>query len=576
MAEASGGLVRVDPMGQVAVLVLTHPPANLWTEAMAAQVLAALDRIEADPSMTSVILRGEGRGFCAGSPLEGALASAEDRGLAQVCARIEGFAKPVIAAIHGMALGAGCALALSAHWRIAHEGAVLGLPEVSLGLIPGAGATQRLPRLIGAEQALRVMLQARPIPAAEALALGLVDEVASGILGQAALAMAARGLAPRRVSESMPRDLARLPAIVEAARDDLGALALPAPWRLVDCVEASGLLPFAMGLNMETAALGDLAGTPEAAGLVHALQAERLALQPPQAQPAPEVKALGIWGATDMGAELALQAVRAGVEVVLVDADRGALTGALATVVGALDADVEAGRLTPEAREAAWARMAAGQGDLPEGLDLVFVPPGVEGGASGPEIVLGAASLGVGLTLGEGLGGLSELSCGPGARPELVARAQAFGRRLGWRVVQVGPGGPVELGLRLALEAAVEALTPTHGGPQVRAALASAGIGGAGGGAPGSPAILRAVMGALAAEAARMLEEGRARRPCDIDAVAVLSGLLPRWMGGPLHQADRRGLLLLRADLRKLAPAPVFAVSPVIDRLIAEGGRFGL
>ncbi|NBZ86148.1 enoyl-CoA hydratase-related protein [Stagnihabitans tardus] len=573
MAEASGGLVRVDRMGQVAVLVLTHPPANLWTQGMAAPMIAALDRIEADASVSAVILRGEGRGFSAGAPLETALTPDPD--LARVCARIEACPKPVIAALHGMALGAGCALALAAHWRIAHEGAVIGLPELGLGLIPGAGTTQRLPRLIGAEQALRLMLEARPISAAEALALGLVDEVCTGVLGQAALAMAGRGLAPRRLSQMMPRDLSRLPAVVEAARVQLGATPLPAAWKLVDCVEASGLLPFAMGLNMEEAALGDLIATPEAAGLVHALRAERLALAPPQGQPAPGVRTVGIWGATDVGAELALQAVRAGVEVVLVDADRGALTGTLASVVGALDAEVAAGRLTPEAREAAWGRMAAGQGDLPEGLDLVFVPPGVEGGTSAPEIVLGAASLGVGLTLGEGVGALSELSCGPGARAELVARARAFGQRLGWRVVSVGPGGPVELGLRLALEAAVEALSAAHGAAEVRGAFAAAGLGGGQGGTA-APAILRAGLAALAAEAARMLEDGRAARPCDIDAVAVLSGLMPRWLGGPLHQADRRGLLLLRADLRKLGPAPVFAVSPVIDRLIAEGGRFGL
>ena len=580
MSGASGRedkRVRIDRMGSVMVLVLVHPPANLWQDEMAEALIAGLSQAEADPSVTAVILRGEGRGFSAGLALEAALEP--HPGLTRACARIESCPKPVIAALHGMALGAGCALALAAHWRIAHEGAMIGLPEVSLGLIPGAGATQRLPRLIGAEDALRVMLEARPLTAAEALALGLVDEVAGGILGQAALAMAGRGLAPRRACDLMPRDLARLTQVVEAARASVAASPVPAPLRLIDCVEASGLLPFDMGVNLEAAALGDLAASAEAAGLVHALRAERLALEPPreiQGQSFPEVSAIGIRGAGDFAADLALQAVRAGREVVLVDADRAALTAALATVVGGLDAQVAAGQLTEAGREAAWARMAAGQGDLPEGLDLVLVSPGLT--AAPDEVATGAALTGVGLTVAEAPGRVSELSLGTGARPEVVARAAALGRRLGWPVVTVGPGGPLELGLRLALESAVEALSPVLGEALVRQALAAAGIGGPvlGPMPPQGAAVVRASLAALSAEAARMLHQGQARRPADIDAIAVLSGLMPRWLGGPLYQADRRGLLVLRADLRKLGAAPVFAVSPLIDQLISQGRNFGL
>ncbi|MCW1919337.1 enoyl-CoA hydratase-related protein [Rhodobacter sp. KR11] len=594
MAEALGTLVRVDRMGSVVVLVLVHPPANLWRAEMEAPLTAGLQAALADPGVSAVILRGEGRGFSAGRALDAALDAAAQEALTRVCARIEASPKPVIAAIHGMALGAGCALALAAHWRIAHESAMFSLPEVSLGLIPGAGATQRLPRLIGAEAALRVMLEARPLSAAEALALGLVDEVSTGVLGQAALAMAARasdgrasdgrasdgrGLAPRPTSAMMPRDLGRLTGLVEAARVAVAASPLPAPLRLIDCVEAAGLLPFDMGVNLEAAAFGDLSATPEAAGLVHALRAERIALEPPRelaGQVAPEVRLIGILGAQGFAADLSLQAVRAGLEVVLVDPDRAALTAALATVVGALDAEVAAGRLTEPLREAAWARMAAGQGALPQGLDLVFVAPGVE--PAPDQVVLGASVRGLGLTLAETLGGLAELSIGPGADLVTLARAAALGRRLGWRVVTVGPGGPLELGLRLALEAAVEALAPVLGETVVRQALAAAGIGEPplGPMPPQGATVVRAALAALAAESARMLHDGRARRPADIDAIAVLSGLMPRWLGGPLHQADRRGALVLRADLRKLGAAPVFGVSPWIDRLIAQGKGFGL
>lgn len=550
MAEQDGKL-RIDRIGQgtgeVAVVVLAHPPANLWTAAMARDLGAALDRLGADDTVSALILRGEGRGFSAGAALETALTP--DPGLAALCARIEGFGKPIIAALHGPVLGAGAALALAAHWRVAHEGAFLGLPEVALGLIPQGGAIGRLARLGGLEAALRLCLEARPIGAAEALALGLVDQVAEGILGQAALALAESAPGLRRISEALPRDLAQLPRLMARAR---AQAASPAAARAIDCVEAAGILPPEMAARLEATIMADLAESAEAAGLVHALQAERLALQPPPetAGVLPEVAVIGIQGADDFAAELSLQAVRAGVEVVLIDADRAALTGALATVVGALDAEVAAGRLTPEAREAAWGRMAAGQGEMPEGLDLVF----------GQDLVIGTAEgAGIGLTVAEGPGGVAELSLGPGARPEVAALAWALGRKLGWRVVTVGPGGAVELGLRLALEEAGIA-------PRVVAALAQGRIEGAEG---------RLALAALAAEGARMLEDGRLRRPADLDALAVLSGLMARSLGGPFHQADRRGLLLLRADLRKCTGA-VFAVSPEIDRRIAEGARFGL
>ena len=568
--------VRVDRMGAVAVVVLARAPANLLDAGLEEQLCALLDAVEADAAISAIILRGEGRGFSAGLALEEALDPARLALHARTCARIEACRKPVIAAIHGMALGAGLELALAAHWRIAHEAAMFGCPEASLGLLPGGGGTQRLPRLVGAEAALRLLLTARPIPAAEALALGLIDEVSTGILGQAALALAEKAPALRPTSARVPPDLPRLPGLVAEARARAAGAAVEAPARIVDCVEAAGLLPFEMGANMEAAAYEDLAATEAAAGLVHALQAERLALHPPAVgRQTPEVRSLGLLGASETAAELALQAVRAGLDVVLVDPDRAALTAALASVVGALDADVAAGRMTPEARETAWSRVAAGQGeDLPEGLDLVLVGPEAEGR---PGVgVLGAAARGAGITLAEGPGGLAELSQAPGADLALVDRLAALGRVLGWRVVGTGPGGPLELGLRLALEDAVVALSGTEEAG-LREELARAGFGGAPAlrqGAPGPR--VRAVMAALAAEGGRMLADGRARRPAEVDAVAVLSGLVPRWMGGPLHMADRRGPLVLRAELRKLGGAGVFAVPPRVEALVAEGGRFGL
>ena len=219
------------------------------------------------------------------------------------------------------------------------------------------------------------------------------------------------------------------------------------------------------------------------------------------------------------------------------------------------------------------------------GVDLVLMAPGqgYEGLPRVPVAVMGSVLSGAGLTVPEGKGGLAELAIGEGATSEQMggggAPLVALGRRLGWRVVAAGPGGPIELGLRLAQDEAEQQLLLTHPPEVVAAALAAFGMGQAWSTKVppmprGGRALIQTCLAALAAEGARMLEDGRARRPSDVDTVALLSGLIPRWHGGPLFQADQRGLLVLRADLRKLGGAGIFAVPQVLDDLIAEGQRF--
>lgn len=605
--------MRLDRIGAVAVLVMTHPPVNTLTGALQQALLQALDKVAADPEIHAVILRGEGRGFSAGAEIRDAGQAARRAELARLCLRIEDFPKPVIAALHGSALGDGCELALAAHYRIAHAATLLGLPEVGLGLLPGAGTTQRLPRLIGAEQALRLLLVGLPIRAPEALALGLIDRVVPENLGEAALAMAQEGLPLRPTSGLQLRDMPGHQTAVAAARAALkpdavlpgAANPLPAPARIIDCVEASALLPFAMGLAMEAAAFEDLAASPQAKGLQHAFLAERRALQVPPlvaGRSLPVVETLGILGAEDPAADLALQALGAGMKVTLCDADRPRLADTLGRIAAKQDQAVAAGQITEDLRDAAWARLSSAR--TPEalaGLDLVFLAPEEIARALDetetpaetpisalpenlPCAVMGAVAAsgdlcGAGLTVPEAPGGLAELSFDSTATPDLVLRLVALGRRLSWRVVTAGPGGPIELGLRLALEDAEQALQAQGQTPEaIAAALRAFGLGaGALRHLPAMPRggqpIVQTCLAALAAEGARMLQDGRARRPCDIDAVALLSGLFPRWQGGPMFLADQRGLLVLRADLRKLA-APVFAVAQVLDDLISEGQKF--
>lgn len=590
------GYVRQDRIGSVVVLVLAHPPVNTLTGPVQQALLQALQAVEADPSVSAVILRGEGRVFSSGADIREAGQGARMAELSALCRKVETFSRPVIAALHGTAMGAGCELALAAHYRIANAATVLGLPEAGLGLLPGAGTTQRLPRLLGAQAALRLMLTGLPIRAPEALALGLIDRVVTENLGEAALAMAVEGLPPRPTSVLMTglRDMVGYQAAVAAARLADQGNPLPAAGRIIDCVESAALLPFDMGLGVERAAFEDLAASPHAHGLRHAFVAERRALQVPAevaGQGVPQLTFIGIVGASgaasDLAFDLALQALTRGLRVTLCDPDRPRLADTLSRIAAGQERAVAAGQMTEDVRDADWARVSSVR--TPDGLaevDLVLLAPDqgdVELPAGVIAAVMGALPMGVGpmgagLTVPEASGGLAELAIGPGATVDQVLRLVALARQMNWRVVPVGPGGPVELGLRLAFEAAEEALLAQGHAPETLAAALSAfGLGATRRALPPMPrggmALVQVCLAALAAEGARMLADGRARRPCDIDAVALLSGLMPHWLGGPMFQADLRGLLVLRADLRKLTAA-VFAVPQVLDDLISEGQKF--
>ncbi len=598
MQDQSGNVVvRQDRDGDVAVLTLAHPPVNALSDAVRSGLAQGLAAALADPAVRAVVICGEGRGFSAGADIAEFGRSRQALRLGALCLVIENAAKPVIAAIHGMALGGGLELALAAHYRIANEAAVLGLPEVNLGLLPGAGGTQRLPRLIGARDALRLMLTGVPITATEALALGLVDRVvASGTtqaaLTEAALAMAAEGLPPRPTGAEGGglQDARAYLAAVNEARAAQAANRLPAPARIVDCVEAALLFPLPQGLQAEETAFADLVTTPEAAGLRHAFFTERRALQLPAAATALGIKpfaTLGLWGLGEGVVEIAGQALTAGMRVVLASPDRPALVEALEQIAGWQDAAVAAGRMTEAARDADWVRLITSVSPEPlAGAELILRAPGVEvlppSAGSAPVAVLGAAGQGDGLaiTVASGPGGVSELALSATAAPQAVARLASLARRLNWRLVPVGPGGPVELGLRQALDGAMDHLK-TEGftaravteAQRVWASLKVAGMAGAA--AAADARIIAVCLAALAAEGARMLQDGRARRPLEVDAIALLSGIVPRWVGGPMFQADQRGLLVLRQDLIALAErAPVFLPPVLIDRMIADGQTF--
>jgi 3-hydroxyacyl-CoA dehydrogenase len=583
--------VRVDRVGDVVILVMTHPPVNALSDQVRLALADGLRVAQEDPDTVAVILRGEGRCFSAGADINEFGKARSALRLGDLCLMIENCRVPVVAALHGVALGGGMELALAAHYRIAEPGATLGLPEVNLGLLPGAGGTQRLPRLVGAAEALRMMLGGAPIGAAEALALGLVDRVVDGGLVDAAVAMALEGLAPRRTGDVRWgfKDMVGYQAAIRAARVAQRGNRLPAPARIIDCVEAAAVFPLQQGLDAEMVAFGDLVGTPVAAGLRHAFFAERRAGLPPAgvaAKGVAQVTTLGIIGTDDQATDLAFQALTAGMRVVLSGPDRDSVVMALERIALLQEQAVVAGGLTEDTRDADWARIVTSLSvEALTGVDLVVTSGEGAGNLAGLVVAgLGVARQGghgVAITVPTGPGGLAELSMTEDGPPDGGARLLALARRLGWRVVFVGPGGPVELGLRQALAGAV-AYLEAEGTAQVDtvAALAAFGMGGGKSGflpdmPPGGAKVVAICLAAMAAEGARMLQRGQVGRPLEVDAVALLSGLMPRWTGGPMFQADQRGILVFRRDLLVLAErSDLFLPAEVIDDLIAEGQSF--
>lgn len=353
-------------------ITIDNPPVNALSAGVRTGLADALGRAAADPCVSVIVLRGAGTNWSAGADIHEFDKPSDAIELPDLCARIAREQKPVIAALHGAALGGGLELALAARLRIATASTQLGLPEVSLGLLPGAGGTQRLPRLIGAKAALGLMLSGLPVAAERAEAMGLVDAVVEGDLDAAAARLARAHI--DRVAE-LPGAEERIEkpdtglwlAAVADARAALGRGRLPAPGRIIDCVEAALLLPEDEGFTFERAAFADLVATPEAAALRHVFLAERRAAHQPGLDGVSprETGRVGLIGGGTTGAVLATALLGSGCQVTLIEPDADTLAQDLALVAAHHDRAVESGRLTAAAREAEWDRIE-GSIDLQE------------------------------------------------------------------------------------------------------------------------------------------------------------------------------------------------------------------
>lgn len=584
-------LLTQERRGSVLVLRLARAPVNALNAAMLRALGEALAAAEAEPEVQAVVLSSVGPHFSAGLDVS-ELGRVADAALPEVAARVEALKKPVVAALQGNVLGGGLELALACHGRVAQDGARLSFPEIGLGLLPVAGSTQRLPRLVGAPVALNMLVDGASLSALEALAMGLVDAVVESApeTRAEALALELSLASPIKTADRIQglRDPLAYQSAITEMRKRLAGTRLPAPHLVVDCVEAAQLLPFEAGLGFERAHAETMAESAEAAGLRHAFLSERRALTLPASlsgAPLPRLGAVMVVGASGLAPEVAAMALSAGLKVRLVAANRSALAEALQKIATRQELMVAEGRLAPATREADWARLS---GALPDARDAVadLVLTTADAPAMpdlpGPSLALGGERGDVVLHPAPVAGALALLALQADAPLPKVALGLAFGRALGWKMLVQGPGLALDHRLRLVLARAIAALEGQgEDRERIKASLAAFGMGAANRArlpqAPASSeAILRFCLAALANEGAKMIQDGAARRAGDVDAAAVLSGLFPRWEGGPLFHADRQGLMALRADLRARAGQfpDLFAPAGILDQMIDKGQRF--
>jgi len=369
--------------GDILLVSIDNPPVNALGVDVRRGLLEAIEAADADPAVKAVLIVGAGRNFIGGADIREFGKPPMAPALPDVCNRIEASTKPVVAAINGVALGGGLEVALSAHYRVALPTAKFGLPEVALGLLPGAGGTQRTPRLIGAQAALGLMLTGRHASAKEAEKLGLVDRivagddpVAVGLTYTQELLDAKAPVRRTRDAEALA-DRAAQSAVVDAARADTAkkSRGLFSPLKIVDAVQGAIDLPFDEGLALERKLFIECLDSPQRAGLVHAFFAERETAKSPETRDAKPraIASVGIVGGGTMGAGIAVAALDAGLPVTMIERDEEALARGRKNVEKVYDGLVKKGRMTEEGKTAVMARWTGSTAyDALANVDLVI------------------------------------------------------------------------------------------------------------------------------------------------------------------------------------------------------------
>lgn len=691
VTSKGGDAVSVRIEDGIAVVTINNPPVNAISQAVRQGLMHAISDIAGDGKAKAAVVIGGGSVFIAGADVREFGKPPLEPFLPDVIAALEGSNKPVIAAIHGVALGGGLEVALGCHFRIADAKAKMGFPEVNLGLIPGAGGTQRLPRVAGVEASVDVITSGRQLDAKEAEKLGLIDAIADGDL-----LTAAKKFARAKVGAALPRlsDKSVTPPAADFFETQKAKIARAArgqisPLKALEAVKASVDYGYAEGLKRERAIFVELRESDQAKALRHVFFAERAVSKVPGLESAKprKVETIAVIGGGTMGAGITTAALRSGLKVKMIEADDAAVARGLANVEKNLDGFVQRGRLTADAKLEHMARFsassdygAAADVDLTieavfedmavkkavfEKLDAVMKPGAVlatntsyldideiAAATKRPADVIGlhffspahimrlleivkpaktgGDVIATGFELAKKLGKVGVLSgvCDgfignrilaktrkqadymieDGALPWDVDKAiESWGMAMGpFRVMDLA-GLDISWAQRKRLAAT---RNPKERYVAVADRLCEQGWFGQktgrgwyvydNGKASPNPdmekivaeesakknidrrllsatEIQNRILYAMINEGARILDEGIARRPLDIDMVEIHGYGFPRWRGGPMCQADIIGLPKVLAAIRDYAKAdPLFwKPSPLLEKLVAEGKTFG-
>ncbi|PYM71290.1 MAG: 3-hydroxyacyl-CoA dehydrogenase [Candidatus Rokuibacteriota bacterium] len=344
--------------GRVAVLTVDNPPVNALSQHVRKGLHDGIKQATADSGVQAIVIVCAGRTFIAGADITEFGKPPSEPSLHAVLDLIEGSPKPVVSAIHGTALGGGLEVTLACHYRVGVKGARFGLPEVKLGLLPGAGGTQRLPRVVGVEKGLQMMVSGDPIGADEALRAGLIDEIVDGDLTTAGVAFAEKVLDEKRPLRKI-RDLTdklaaarSKPEIFAEFRKSVArqTRGFRAPESIVKAVEAAVSLPFDQGIKRERELFVELLNSAESKAQRYFFFAEREAAKIPDVPadtPAKEIKKAAVIGAGTMGGGIAMNFANAGIPVTVVEVAQEALDRGLGLVRKNYEATAARGRLTP-------------------------------------------------------------------------------------------------------------------------------------------------------------------------------------------------------------------------------------
>ncbi|GAA6208472.1 3-hydroxyacyl-CoA dehydrogenase NAD-binding domain-containing protein [Cognatishimia sp. WU-CL00825] len=686
--------VKIETVENVAVIEVSNPPVNALSQAVRAGLADCVAQANANETVQAVVICCEGRTFIAGADIREFGKPHAEPSLPAVIETIEASAKPVVASLHGTVLGGGLEVALGAHYRIAQPNTRFGLPEVTLGLLPGAGGTQRLPRVVPVKMALDMITSGRQIKVAEAQEAGLVDAVAdqddprtAGIayamtlLSEGKLARPT-GALPCNSAEDGLFDTARA-TLAKKMRGQF------APQKCVDAIENATKLPITEGLAQERAFFQDLMNGDQRSALIHAFFSERQVGKLPEIKDVSprDIAAIGVVGGGTMGAGIAVSSLLAGLTVTLIERDQASADRATSSVSKMLEGSVKRGKLSQAAFDDILANRFAATSDYQDlanadivveavfeslevkkdvfgQLDAICKPGAILASNTSyldvnaiaemtkrPEDVIGLHFFSPAHVMK-----LLEVVVADKTSAEVVATGFAFAKKLRKVAVRSGVcdgfiGNRLLSHYRQAMDGVVIAGASPYDvdralvnfgmamGPFSVADLAGLDIGWAtrkrlaptrdpremyaefsdrlcekdrfgrktgrgfyiyeDGKPSADPEVLEIIaaertdngvkaqeisdqeivdryMAAMINEAARVLEEGIALRPLDVD-VTLLNGYgFPRWRGGPMQYADTVGLDKILNDIKRLSQEDDFMwqPAPLLERLVAEGKTF--